>query len=197
MKYHFVKIGSVKSDNNHYTWYFKPESVEQLKEHWEKYAGAEMKTGTKEVLDHIINEIKGNLNPHYTTTWGSLIDQISRMKEEPVWKTLHQEENELWNNRLNYFTNGDDIYLSDGLTVFMLTEGITEIKEHLYKDILEFPNEKYTIDDVRYIQWEGGKHWYAKIGNFDIVWEGEQKWNSRESAENAVKKYFKQHYNGQ
>ena len=194
-KYHFVRIGSVNPKETGSTWYFVPESYEQLYEHWDKYAAAMMKTGMDEVVQHILDRAHGRIPPHYTTTWGSLIEQLSSIKGLPHWQVAHEEENKLLDYRSDMFENNDEIYLSDGLTIFMLTEGVTEIKEHMYKDTLEYPSEKYSIDDVRYIQWDGGKHWYAKIGNFDIVVDGEQKWNSKLEAEIAVKQYFKQRYN--
>lgn len=193
-KYHFVRIGQVNSNNNESTWYFVPQSLEQLQEHWEKYVGSEIKSGTKEILNNISNTIKGRLSEHYRTTWGSLIEQVSAMKEKSYLESAVEEENNLWKNRVDWFNKYGEIYLSDGLTMFMLVDGFTEVKEHVYKDILEFPSEKYNIDNVRYIQWDGGKHWYAKIGNLDIVVDGEQKWNSKLEAEIAVKQYFKNLY---
>ena len=194
-KYHFVKVGQVNETDKGSTWYFIPQSYEQLFEHWDKYAGALMKAGMDEVVQHILDKAHGLLSPHYTTTWGSLVEQMSSIKGLPYWEVAHEEENKLFNQRIEMFEKNDEILLSDGLTVFSLIEGFTEIKEHVYKDTLEYPSEKFSIDDVRYIQWDGGKHWYAKIGNFDIVYEGDQKWNSKLEAEIAVKQYFKKHQN--
>lgn len=194
MSYHFVKVGQVNHSDKETTWYFVPESVEQIKEHWDKYVGAEIKNGTQEIINNISNIIKGRLSEHYRTTWGSLIEQVSGIKEKSYLETEFEEENMLWKNRIDWFNKYGEIYLTDGLTMFMLVEGFTEIKEHIYKDKLEFPTEKYTIDDVRYIQWDGGKHWYAKVGNIDIVWDGQQKWDTKLKAEIAVRQYFNYRY---
>ena len=48
---------------------------------------------------------------------------------------------------------------------------------------------------ARYIQWANGKHWYAKIGDLDVVVDGDQKWDSKKEAEKAVAKYMKVIYN--
>lgn len=43
----------------------------------------------------------------------------------------------------------------------------------------------------RYSKWSGGKHWYAKVGNSDVVVDGVLKWNTKEQAKEAVKIFLK------
>lgn len=49
----------------------------------------------------------------------------------------------------------------------------------------------FVQDDIRIIQWPGGDHYYAKIGDEDVVWENKQKWNSRSEAMKAAKRFLK------
>lgn len=61
---------------------------------------------------------------------------------------------------------------------------------------MTFPHKRSNQDivEVRYIQWVGGgSHWYVKIGNEDVVWEGEQKWDTREEAERVANLYIQKH----
>ncbi len=44
--------------------------------------------------------------------------------------------------------------------------------------------------DVRFLQWENGKHWYAKVGPHDVIVDGHAKWNTRRQAEKAVSKFL-------
>lgn len=47
--------------------------------------------------------------------------------------------------------------------------------------------------EVRYLQWPNGKHWYAKIGNDDVVdAQGNQKWSTKKEAEKAAEWFLKQ-----
>lgn len=67
--------------------------------------------------------------------------------------------------------------------------GVTEkIKIHESRDIdvWALPEEK-----PRFVQWTGGTHWYAKIGDEDIVVNGRQKWDTKAEAEAAAAKYLK------
>lgn len=192
-KYHFVKVGLVNDPTYKGTWYFKPETKEDVDEHWNKYVACEINDGVKEYVDHLKAHAEGTYIGHYTTQWGSLIDTLTTATEQPSIVRIMKEETELYYNRMRDINAGREIYLSEGLTVFMLTEGYTEIREHYYSDTLSFPTEKYTLDDVRYIQWDGGRHWYAKIGKLDIVdSNGNQKWNTKSEAEKAAKEYFRE-----
>jgi|GEM_PF-4799527 hypothetical protein len=192
-KYHFVKVGLVNEPTYKGTWYFKPETKEDVDEHWNKYVACEINDGVKEYIDHLKAHAEGTYIGHYTTQWGSLIDTLTAATEKQNIVRIMKEETELYYNRMRDINAGREIYLSEGLTVFMLTEGYTEIREHYYSDTLSFPTEKYTLDDVRYIQWEGGRHWYAKIGKLDIVDKrSNQKWNTKAEAEKAAKEYFQE-----
>lgn len=44
---------------------------------------------------------------------------------------------------------------------------------------------------VRIIQWGGGTHFYAKIGNADVIVDGKMKWDTHEKAEAAGKIFLK------
>ena len=71
-----------------------------------------------------------------------------------------------------------------------------EIVETYYSDKLEYSDfKKPTLDDVRFIQWNGGEHWYAKVNKEDITDEiGRQKWNTKGEAKKAAKWYIAKYY---
>lgn len=57
-----------------------------------------------------------------------------------------------------------------------------------------FPDEikKFDIQDVRFSQWRGGTHWYARLPDgTDIEVDGDLKWNSRKEAVAAAKKFLR------
>ena len=102
------------------------------------------------------------------------------------------------NNRLKDIANGNVVYVEDGVRQFGYTSKNPhfEIVETYYSDKLEYPDfTKPILNDVRFIQWDDGKHWYAKVNKEDIIDEfGRQKWNSKEEAENAAKWYIEKYY---
>ena len=68
-----------------------------------------------------------------------------------------------------------------------------EYEDECWKDELEYPEpDTYTVNDIRYIQWKDGSHWYAKIGKYDVVDEnGNQKWDKYNDAIVAAYKFLK------
>lgn len=195
-KYHFVKVNEVGEPSSKGIWYFKPVSKDDVSEHWNKYVQPEINSGMKEYIGALRAHQENRYFGHYTTMWASMLDQIQKISDKMSPLNAMKQEIDLWYNRMKMFSNGDEIYLSEGMTVFMLTPGFTEIIEDYYSDTLEFPHDKYTLNDVRLIQWDGGKHWYAKLGSIDIVdSEGNQKWNTKAEVEYAVIKYLKENFN--
>ena len=190
MKYKFRKI-KMKGENSKGTWYFIPQNVEQVLEHWQKFCHTEISEGMDEVTQNLLRRAKGELEQHYTTSYGSIICLVSEARGEHPCVTAYRLENEIFERRLKDIEN-EEIYLSDGLTRFAFVDAIHELMEEVEMDKLEFPKDKPTsIDDFRFIKWSGGDHWYVKLGNMDIVDEfGNQKWNSRSEAEEIARKYM-------
>lgn len=189
--YKFVKI-KMKGSNSSGVWYFKPENIEQMLEHWHKYCCADIHEGMNQIVENIFNKAHGKCKEHYTSQFAMLVDMKSMVNQIPVWQASLELENELFQNRLDE-SDKDNIYYADGLTRLSYVYDIHEIVEEIEKDNLVYP-EEFSIDNVKYLQWYNGKHWYAKMGKIDIVDEnGNQKWNTREEAENAVKKYIEKY----
>jgi len=67
------------------------------------------------------------------------------------------------------------------------------IENEIWNENLIFlEEEQYHFDEVRYIQWQDGIHWYAKVGKLDICdKEGNYKWNTKEEAIEAAKYFCK------
>ena len=61
--------------------------------------------------------------------------------------------------------------------------------EEKWVDELIFPFE-YNYDEVRFIQWPEGRHWYVKIGNIDIGDKcGNYKFYDKSYAQKVAKKW--------
>ncbi len=54
-----------------------------------------------------------------------------------------------------------------------------------------FINEQYfNANDIEIVRWEEGRHYYAKIKNIDVCYNGEQKWNTYDEAYRNAFKYL-------
>lgn len=55
-------------------------------------------------------------------------------------------------------------------------------------DVFALPGK--SDEPFRIIKWDGGTHFYAKVGDEDVVVNGAQKWDTRKEAEDAAKIYI-------
>lgn len=185
--YRFVKIRPKDKPEKNGVWYFVPNSIEQVQEHFTKIFGQEISAGIKDKFGSI------EKNKHPETAWRYAVD-ITNMFSSNSWIIdAVKLENEVLHNRINDFLKYGDIYLADGVQQFMYRDDIFEITEEVNSEILSYPREaQYHFEEVRYMQWEvpgypKGEHWYAKIGNLDVRdKKGNMKWNTKEEAEKAA-----------
>lgn len=180
--YKFVKIKRKGSDNG--TWFFNPQTEDQVIEHFQSIFGREIKDGVND-------RFKGG---HPMTPWGRTIEPLMTLYGCSWLEAAIRLENEVINNRLNDFRKGDNIFFNDGVLQTYLIDG-DEVIDEIEKETLDFPIEsQHTLDEVRYMQWNmpdmqmKGNHWYAKVGVYDIKdKDGNLKWNTKAEAEEAAK----------
>ena len=175
-------------------------------EHAEKFFKPTMQEGYNSAAHDAVEAIfkYGGIMNHPTNEVASSIEAITEIKgfkrSSPL--ALFDTANELLltaiKGRLKDIDKGEAVYLEDGVRQFGYSSNNPhfEIIERYYSDKLEYPDfKKPTLDDVRFIQWDGGEHWYAKINKEDITDEiGRQKWNTKCEAEKAAKWYIEKYY---
>jgi hypothetical protein len=106
--------------------------------------------------------------------WGvDLLTALSRFQQhigEGLDRVLQDQKRLFINSVGGYFGYSKNLIISDTRDI----------------DMWALPTET-----VRIIQWPDGSHFYAKIGNTDVVVDGKQKWDSRAEAEAAGQKFLK------
>lgn len=65
---------------------------------------------------------------------------------------------------------------------------ITKIFERETDEII-FPN--YTEKDIRIKQWEGGTHYYAYVGNFQVIYNKKRRWETKEETMENAKSFLR------
>lgn len=186
MSYHFVKFGN--------TWYLKPESTQDIIDHFQKICGREIKDGVEDYFNNmvLVPGIDGKpywfSKNHSSSVWRNAVEQLAGLKCQTYLQCGNTLENETLQDRLRFFLEGRFIYLRDGLPYYIGME-IPEYDEEVWSDELVYPYE-YNYDDVRFLQWPNGIHWYAKIGGMDIVDKyGNQKWRDKSYAIEIAKRF--------
>lgn len=197
--YKFVRITNKKQTDKG-VWYFVPQTVEQIFEHAEKFVKPHIQNGFNMASSKIINAAfkygDASLHDHFTDYNESAIanlTEIHGLKQTPL--TMFETANNMYfetiHQRVKQFFSKRTLYLANGVQNFGYSPQFFDIAEEIETEDLVFPYvEKLNLEDTRYIQWEGGQHWYAKIGIYDVVDENNnQKWNTKEEAEKAAKWY--------
>lgn len=191
MDYKFIKV-QIKDvpDGKKPTgfWLFEPQSEQQILEHWYKHARAIIGDGARILTKKIFS----GKNGHCINDFETAVETWTTSTGEGLFSSMAYIEREALKNRLQSYRDGRRIYLNHGLQVVTVDSRFCDIVNTTERDVLTFPDEdKPTMNDVRYIIWEGGQHIYAKIGKFDVVDEkGNQKWNTRAEAEAAARLYI-------
>lgn len=195
--YHFVKIKSKLhgDENKKGNWYFKPNSIDQVVEHFKTIFGKEISAG-------IHDKMNADWAKHPDTAWRYAVDCICNVKGYgwdchglPWLEEATKLENEVLQGRIRDFTKGVECLLANGVQQLCYIPEYHEIVDEIEKDTLEYPiEEQYHFEDVRYMKWDmpglaiKGVHWYAKIGNEDVRdKDGNMKWNTKEEAEEAAR----------
>ena len=206
MEYEFVRFKNLATDEESHKWWFAAKTARQVIEHAKKFFKPTMQEGYNSAAHDAVEAIfkYGGIMKHATNDLASSIETITEIKgfkrSSPL--ALFDTANELLltaiKGRLKDIDKGEAVYLEDGVRQFGYTSKnpYFEIVETYYSDKLEYPDfKKPTLDDVRFIQWNGGKHWYAKVNKEDVTDEfGGQKWNTKDEAEKAAKWYIAKYY---
>ena len=192
--YKFVRIAPIDKSTNG-LWYFKPNSVEQVVEHFNKIFGKEISAGIRDKMHSVESK-------HPDTAWRFAVDSICHVKGFgwnchglPWIEEATKLENTVLNGRIKDFEKGLDFYLANGVQEFIPIWDRYEIVETFESDTLSYPVAvQYHFEDVRYMKWDmdwlevKGTHWYAKIGNEDVRdKDGNMKWDTKEEAEEAAR----------
>jgi hypothetical protein len=205
-KFEFVRFKDKITNEESQKWWFVAKDELQVRKHFEKYFKPSMQEGFDCVAHDAIDAVfkyKG-LMMHPTNDVANVLECLARIKGyDPkqilaVFDIGNDILLETLSNRINEIHSGKYVYVEEGVREFGYNDGNPhyEIVERYFSDKLEYPDfKKPTLDEVRYIQWDGGTHWYAKIDKVDVVDEfGNQKWNTKSSAENAAKWFIKNYY---
>ena len=185
--YHFVKFNG--------TWYLKPETLQDVKDHFAKICGREFKEGFEDFRDNTrvrISSVDGHryldsMN-HSSSHWRNAVEIEMKMKDKSWLDAATSLEERTYHDRIKTFLAGKPIYLTNGLAYYPPIEH-PKYDEEKWIEKLIYPFE-YNYDDVRFIQWPDGRHWYAKCGSIDIVDKyGRQKWYDKSYAQEIAKKW--------
>jgi hypothetical protein len=171
-----------------YPFMFRCINFEQLVEHENTFMKSQIEMGVK---DYFRLHVECNGLGHCDTYYGSLLDELIKIKGGNILTTGTSIENEIFNGKKKALLKFGGIYLREIGSYMPITDKYS-ILETIETENFVYPGNNFTKDDIRIIQWRNGLHYYAKIGNYDVVdYGGKQKWNSHDEAMIVAKEYLK------
>lgn len=120
----------------------------------------------------------------YHATKGGFLMQIAAYRGLDLVTTLGQFQEEVLHGIFQVLAKHKRLFINSVCGYFGTTKDYHATATHEVDNWI-LPDAK-----VRIIQWPNGVHWYAKIGDLDIVVNGHEKWDSKEAAERAVERFL-------
>ena len=187
MSYTFAKIRNKGKENDKGHWYLLADSINTIKEHFNTYGKSYFKEGVADYFRYLSIGSVG----HYEHRFPYIVEITAQKPENqglPWVIVATKVENLMLQTEIGLFNKGVKFYLNKEM-VSLVDNSTLEVIETVIKEKLVYPDdEEMSLDDVRYIQWDNGTHWYAKIGKFDVVdKDNNQKWNTKKEAQEATK----------
>lgn len=179
-----------------YPFMLRCENMETLQEHDSIYMRATINSGIEDYFKSKFYTKNGKIFPddsHQSTEYGSAIDFLAKHTNygDTAFEICLKFENQIYDGKVKTLKKYGGIYLRTNGSYMPISEGYKTI-ETIENEKITYPQNKYTEKDIRIKRWDGGKHYYAKIKDIDVVNEyGEQKWNTVEYAELWAKRFLK------
>lgn len=105
-------------------------------------------------------------------------------KREPMLAHLKYIQATILSNQIKLLLDGNKLVINKN-------GGYFPINLDQEYNINEIGGERYTEKDIKINKWWGGNHYYAKVGNIDVIDDnGNVKWNTEKYAHDMAIKYM-------
>lgn len=202
MKFQFDKV-KMNSVNGHklsrpirYGYMLKLDSMEILTEYHKIVHAKLIKKGFDDHLGRIRENAKRkyNVTGHWSSNPAIVIDHLIgaeniKGNDISLFGVLMKYESLLLSSKVDALNKGRILYLRRSGVATPFGKGMI-IEDTIIKDELSYPQE----GKIRIFKWPKGKHYYATFDGEDVVWDGKQKWNTKDGATTYANLYRKKHY---
>ena len=168
-----------------YDWLLVIESVEDLI----MYHDNTMLAQIQPAWDNLLKTHKGKA--HIATVLGRLINIQAEIEggKKSLIELTSIVSGKVFAAKASALMNFKKIYINKTGGFFPHSEDVIVLDEMIIEDKrLIFP--QYTENDIRIKKWDGGKHYYAFVGDFEVEMHGERKWNTEQRAMDMAKAFL-------
>lgn len=181
--YKFVKIKDHRTDLV-YNWMLLVTSFEYVLAHDVKYMDSVVTEGLWDYFN-IDN------TTHYNTQWARNIKTIQDLKGGAVHNVSADLQSRVLDGKMKCLKSFGNVLIRENGSYMTLPSDYTILEEINTKELV-YP--EYSVDDIRIFTWNGGSHYYAKVGQLDVDIHGECKWNTPYYAQEMALEFFNNLY---
>lgn len=208
--YKFIKYKTTFGNKTFISdWVFEPQSIDDVLEFTLKYTKGIVNTEFGNMVQSLFKNFNADSyakygvnskwlfeGDHPTSLFGVGMNLLTGTFGMGLMPAANKLMKDIVDGRISSWQHGQRcFYPADGMRCVGFDESCSVICDEVYKETMIFPDiDRPSIEDVNFMVWDGGKHWYAKIGKLDVVVNGEQKWNTKEEAINAAKIYINENW---
>lgn len=186
-----MKKANIKAYNQFYKGFVLIEDMIDLINFRHEVTYGKTKESASTLVERAQDRAKGKDVGHATDAITHAVEKVHEHQPKGIVYLQAEIMGEYANHLDKYIHRGEKIAINP----FNLVSYFT-IPKDAEIEILE-ERTKYTLDDIKVKRWEGGAHWYAKVGNMDVVIDGEQKWGAKWKAQEMAERFLKEYNNEQ
>lgn len=163
------------------------ENLDDLHDYYEESLNGRIKESASKLVERAQAEITKGIKKDKSEN--PIVNYAEHLSTSKGMGIVYAECTAVGNLQANwcmYVIKGDILVINpnNGVSWFTICPGDT------YEIIST--KETYTLGDIRVMKFPNGAHWYAKIGQIDVVIDGEQKWNAKWVAEQKAEQFLKE-----
>lgn len=162
-------------------------NMDELYEFFENSLQKIQEKSLTKLIDRSCRRIKGEFVGHPDDILVSTSEKMSQISGKGCLYTHTEMFENVYSLMINKVSKGEYLAINPNtlISYFSFNPEIAEI-EYISE------NDCYTKDDIKVFRWDNGIHWYAKVDKYDVVINGEQKWNSKLKAKQKAEEFLEQ-----
>lgn len=188
MNIKFQKLEDTRT-NLKYDWMICIDNVETLNWFHESWLKSELPSAWENIIK--VSKGQAHINRGMSNLiWLKLQNAVDNNKPLSLIDASCQFENRLYTDKLTAILKYGKIFINKNGGYFSDHKDLV-ITETLEKTIEEIIFPQYEEKDIRITKWEGGTHFYAHVGMFEVFeHDGTNKWNTHEEAMKKAKSFL-------
>jgi hypothetical protein len=167
------RISKVRLGDIQYGWMFDIQTTEELLDYFNHVIPVQSRAEFKQATEYMAGQAHANV-----------LATLAEIKNISIIDALTKLNSDRMDGMTQVLNKQHRLFVNRGGGYFGFTEGVHA------KDTTTCSDYILPFEVPRFIQWPNGTHWYAKLGVNDIIVDGRQKWNTKEEAEAAAKRFM-------